>query len=231
MGERVTPTRLLVAGAAVVLLAAVFVVPLPLVVSQPGTLLPVADVAKVTVAKDFAARSGEAQPPKAQGSYVAPAQRQRPSPAVALLAALSPSASVGPRPRVSTVEHEQPDIAAALIGLGLSPVRMQGAPLPVAVDVAPSVSPAALGVALHLFDATSVQDAARGRTILGLGSVDADLTLSCEPGVAESIAAAEQDDVDLIVIAAACEAPAEPAVKTLRVNNFNEAINALLDAG
>ena len=221
--------RIFVAAAAAVLVVAVLVVPLPVVVAAPASLLPAADVARVQVSDDLARSDAETE---VDGTYLAVAERQRPSAAAVLLAWLQPGRQVDRPAPTPAAEHEEPAVTAALIGLGLSPARMQGAPLPVDVEVDSSVSPAALGVALHLFDTTAAQDAAKGRTILGIGSIEADQTISCPVGAAETAVAARQAGADVVVLAASCELRDNSAAPTvLRAGTFNEAINALLDAG
>ena len=216
--------------ATAVVLLGLAVVPLPLAVAHPGTLVDMAMVADLSLNEDFAATTGTA-PAAVSGTYLGIAEHQQPSGARVLAAWLAPGQRVlRPQP-VSAQAFEQPATMAALIGLGLSPTRMQGAPLPVDVEVRGAASPASLAVALELFDRAAQQDAARGRTVTAIGYVNADQVLECGPEAQTSVAAAAGAGADVGVVPAACGEVTAPGPTLLRAGTLNDVVNQLLSGG
>lgn len=195
--------RVVVGLSLVLLAAAAWVVPLPLAVAQPGRL--VASRSQVTVevsqqyADDAALRLADVA-----GEYFAIRQQAGPSAAQVIAAAASRDTDVVAGTPPADDNLERPELVAAVIGLGLSPARLQGASLPLEVTVDEQVDAAATGVALFAFDATSALDVARGRRVLGLGAMAADQRLRCTSAVGPSVRAAQREAIDVLVVPADC---------------------------
>ena len=165
------------------------------------------------------------------GTYLQVANHERASAFRALLAALRSDETSQRWPSVSQVEQEQPANMGALIGLGLSPARMQGAPMPITVALHPTVDQTSLAVALQLFDVTSPLDAANGRTIIGLGRVLPDGALACDRGWSQSLAATGSASVDLVIVPTACGPGERPSggARVQRVASLPEAARVLAE--
>jgi hypothetical protein len=144
-------------------------------------------------------------------------------------AAVSGSRRVLARRAPASTELQRPEVVAAVLGLGLSPTRLEGTPLPVTVRVAEPLHPASLGAVLHAFDSTSALDVAGGRRVLGIGAMAADQSLTCPAPPASSLAAAREAQIDIVLLPAACGPVAgPPQLRVVTVDTLTGAIDALL---
>lgn len=216
-------------AAAVVVLAGVFV-PLPLVVAHQRALDPVDAAVTVSLSDEYVQTTGSDVQP-VSGSYLAVRTKPDPNAFGALVAAAAPGQVVRPRAPVPTEPVRRPEVAAALSGLGISPLRMQGNALPVRVAVH-GVDPGALGVALQVFDAASALDVARGRMVVGVGRLGADDLLECATSVDAAVDAAVTAGADAIVAPQGCGRTVSPPpdLDLIEAATFTAAVNALNDA-
>lgn len=219
---------MLLGGIAVVVVSA-WVVPVSLTVSSPGRLVAVQELVTLSLSPAFV-EAAASSPQPVTGQFLAPRDDTRPSLARVIAALAWPTHVVHgatPAPRDPV---EQPATVAALLGLGLSPGRMQGTDLPVAVRVDARAEPASVGLLLHVFDAAAQRDVARGRRIAGIGVMDPDLALRCPRGADDSVAAAVAGGVEVIVVPSSCAATREvaPSAVIVRASTFLEAVDALL---
>ena len=208
------------------LVAAALVVPLPRVVREPGAMVPVGDRAGVFITGEVASGSGPSTP--INGTYLTTAGDANPSLVEVAVAYLRPDQDVRRRQPLLPIPQFQPANMAALVGLGLSPARMQGAELPVRVTVDPELDASSLGVALQLFDEAAQQDAAAGRTVAGIGTVLPNDRLRCDGPAAATVAAAEHAGADLVVVASACGNMPPSSVEILQARTFRDAAAALV---
>jgi hypothetical protein len=190
-------------------------------------LLPIGD--EVAVRVNPQAIVDAPKPTPVNGRYLKVQEQVGASALAVIVAAVRPDRGVRGRVPVSGAAHRQPANMAALIGLGLLPVRMSGTPMPVTVDADASLDPASLAVALQVFDLTARQDAAGGRTVLALGSVMPNEALACTGDVGPAVRAAQQAGVDLIVVPTPCGRIDAGAVPWVGVTTLSEAINAVLE--
>ena len=217
----------------IVLALAAWIVPLPLQVAQPGRVVPAGPEVEVTISQQFATDAG-LRPEPVQGQFLAIRQAARPSVVRMLTSAMSSTHDVVPERSVAPRELSRPEVIAAVLGLGLSPARLEGTELPVSVEVGAGLDPASVGVGLLLFDSTSAVDVARGRRILGLGAVAADQRLSCPTEVVPSVAAAEAAQVDVVVVPFACaqevtaRGESDGELTIIVAETFVEAVEALI---
>lgn len=225
--------RALLGVAVAILGLAAWIVPLPLQVAWPGRVVPAQPQVTVAVSQQYVADASLRLDP-VSGEFFSVAQRTESSLAQVAAAAVAPSADVLAAPPRPQVALEQPGVIAAVLGLGLSPVRLEGAGLPVEVTVGGGVDAASVGVALLAFDETSSLDVARNRRVLGVGAMAADQQLICTGRVAPSVAAAQQAGLDVLVVPADC-APDLVGVETSRgdltvivAGTLIEAVDALL---
>lgn len=222
--------RLAVIVGIAILAAAAWVVPMPLQTSQPSRLVAAAGAVDVTIATQFATDAALRLQP-VQGEFLAVHQTAGPSLSESIAAGLSPSTDLLAPRSPARHELERPEVIAAVLGLGMSPARLPGTALPVTVRVTDDVDPGSLGVALQVFDAASALDVGRGRRILGVGAMTADQRLQCTAEPGPSLAAALREQVDVVLVAAACgavEPPSGPAV--ISVATLTDAVDALLAA-
>ena len=217
--------------ATAVLLGAAWLVPLPFAVARPGELVAAGDVVSLTISEQFAQDAG-LRPKPVRGAFLAVRTTGRAALAEVATAAISPAGDVlADRPR-SALPLQQPETVAALVGLGISAVRMEGADLPLTVVVEDAVDPAAVAVALHLFDATAAQNVAKGRRVAGIGRMEVDQTFTCEADPAASVAAAVAAGADVVVVPTACaDEVSDPGVAVLAAGSLTEAVAGLLEQG
>lgn len=223
--------RAAMAVATAVLLAAAWLVPLPLAVARPAELVPAGDVVSLTISEQYVRDAG-LRPKRVRGTFLAVRTTSGASLAQVMVAALAPAGDVRRQRERSTVTLEQPETVAALVGLGIAAVRMEGAELPLEVAVRDEVDPASVGVALHLFDATAAQNVAKGRRIAGIGRMEFDQTFICDADPVASVAAAAADGADIVVVPAACASDVvDPGVALLPAASLTEAVAGLLGQG
>ena len=210
------------AGAAIIV-AALFIVPAPIVVRDASRLVPLPEPHVAVQLEGQAAGD-------VTGTYLGVAEQRKPSLARALVAVVRPDETLHAPATLSDVPQERPVNLSALIGLGLSPARLQDDAMPVEVTLAESVDPASLASALQAFDATAPQDAAAGRTILAIGRVGPDLAVGCDGGLDDTLAAARDEGVDLVIIPTGCGGPRSQG-RVIAVATLYDAVTALVESG
>ena len=219
--------RIVIAACVVVLGLAAVLVPLPWVVSAPATLVPMDNVATATVSSEHLKGAGTTLEP-IRGTYLGVVGNVRAATVDVIAAAVRGDRTLNRGRRLPNAVHQQPAVVAALVGLGLSPARMEGADLPVEVEVDDGAA-TSLAAMLQLFDAMSPADVAAGRRIVGLGEMTPDQELRCEAPVQPGVVAAAQQDVDVVVVPAACAAGvAGSGVQVIEASSLVEAVEALL---
>ena len=209
----------------VAIIVAAFTVPLPWVAHSPSRVVEVADAVTVTFLPPARGAPAVPSPPPLSGTFLATHLQGGRSLAAVLSAVVAPGRIVDSAAAEPSDVLAQPGTIAALRGLGLSPVRMAGAPLPVEVEVGDDVDPASLATWLYVFDTTSQLDVAQGRTVAAVGRVGLDESLECIPGAAEAVTAARQAGAQVIVVPAACAGiPRDDRV--VAVQTFIQAVDA-----
>ena len=189
----------------VILGVAAWVVPLPVQIARPERLVAAGSAITITIDTEYA-RDASLQLEPVDGQVFAVQQEAGAPLARTLAAALDPASDVLAASPASGRELDRPVVVAAVLGLGLSPARMEGAPLPVELQVDGPLDESSVGVALLAFDATSALDVVQGRQILGLGEMGADQRLSCQIPPAPSVASAQRQDLDVLVLPEDCAA-------------------------
>lgn len=204
-------------------------VPLPLQVTHPARLVDAAEQVNVTVSPEFLEGAGIQLPP-VSGAFLGPHEDASPTLVGAAAAMLSSRRVLGRRPARPAATLERPEVVAAITGLGLSAVRVDAGAVPVAVTVGDGLEPASVAVALHLFDTTSTLDVARGRRVVAIGRMQADQQLVCPPAPAASIAAAQAEDADVVVVPSPCgdEASGDTSVTVHAAGSLAEAVDLLV---
>ena len=214
----------MVTGIVVLVLAAV-AAPLPLHVAQPARLVAADDVVDVTISEQFLADAGT-RPGPVSGAYLGVAQVAGAPLVEVVRAGLDSTREVVREPGEQPQPLDRPGVVAAVIGLGLSPARVDRDAVPVTARVGDGLSARSVGAMLHIFDTTSALDLARGRRILGVGSMRPDQTLACPAPAGASVAAAQEADVDIVVVPAECGA-VDASAPVVVAGSLLEAIDAL----
>ena len=217
--------RLLVTVSGLVLCLAAALVPLPWSVVEPARLLPAAAVVDVRISEQFTADAG-VQPAAVAGTFLGVHEVSGASLARMVAAGFSRGRHVVRERAGGGSPLQRPEVVAAVLGLGVSPGRLEDTAVPVDVRLGRGLDPSSLGLLLHVFDATSQRDVARGRRVLGVGAVSDDQTLTCPARPTESVTAARREGVDVVVVPAACGLPAADDV--IVAASFVEAVDALL---
>ena len=213
--------RIAVLAGVAIIVAAAFIVPVPSSVRNPGRLVPLPEPQVAVQLEGRAAGD-------LTGTYLGVAEQREPSLARAMVAMVRPDETLHAPAPLSDLPQERPANLSAVIGLGLSPARLPDGAMPVEVTLADSVDPASLASALQAFDATAPQDAAAGRTILAIGRVAPDLAVSCDGDMDESLAAARDQDVDLVIIPTGC-AGSRARGRVVAVATLYDAVTALVE--
>lgn len=225
-GRRV-PRSVLVA-ASLVVLATAGVAPAPWSVTTPGRLVDVDAAVDVRTDGDAAGLHGR---------IVVPLVDPRPTLLATAVAVLRPDQRVARAP-VDRVRGLDPVASALLVGRGVAPGRGDPDALGLVAHIAPDgVSPTQLGVLLAIVDMANSADLTAGRTVLAIGTVEADGSVSCPPGVESTLGAADAPDVpmgmpldpDLLIIPEECPAGDDVHVRmtVLEVRTLEEAVAGL----
>lgn len=194
-------------------LGATAVLPAPWAVTTPARLVDVANAVRVHV--------GDTDP-ALHGRIVVPAVDPHPSLLMVAAGLVRPDRRLTGAP-AERVRGLDPVESALLVGQGIAPGRGQADRLGLSADVgSDDTTRTQLGVLLAVVDLVNSADLVAGRTVLALGSVDADGTVGCPAGAEASLEAAGAADVpmaaplapDLVIVPAAC-AVEDVAVRTL----------------
>ena len=200
-GRRVPRSVLVAAG--LVVLATAGVVPAPWSVTTPGRLVDVDAAVDVRIDGDAGALHGR---------IVVPLVDPQPTLLATAAAVLRPDQRVARAP-VDRVRGIDPVASALLVGHGVAPGRGDPDALGLLAHIAPDgVAPTQLGVLLAIVDMVNSADLTAGRTVLAIGTVEADGSVSCPPGIEATLGAADAPDVpmgsplgpDLLIVPAGC---------------------------
>jgi PDZ domain-containing secreted protein len=210
-----------------VIIASALIVPLPWAAQKPTEVLQVRDVVTVTSLPPPAGAPAPPEPRPLTGSYLA-THPQAGRSALAVLGGVASSGRVVVRTGTPPDNVlAQPGTIAALRGLGLSPARMEGAVVPVRVEISDAVDPYSLAALLHIFDTTSQLDVARRRRVAAIGRVVGGESLRCVAAAADAIEAAREAGADVVVVPTDCdEVPRGRG--TVRATTFLQAVERLL---
>lgn len=209
---------------AIVLAAAA--APLPVTIIRPASLVDAGDVVSVTLDESLPNAGDHA----VNGRYLGPQQSEGASAARALIAAATPALVVTRDRAAYEPNPHPPAVAAALEGVGITPLRISPVDRPVEVEVSGALHERSLAVALQAFDEAATVDMARGRTIVALGTLGPQQILTCPPRAGDSARAAARAGADVLVAAANCvDAPV--GARLIEATAFNEVVVALAAAG
>lgn len=210
----------------VVVAAGAAIVPLPWVVAVPGDVVDVGEAVTIRIDPQLQEAGGAKRGPLT-GRYVSTRDVVGPSFVQLAVAAVAPGRSIRRARQQPPVVLAQVPVVAALRGLGLSPARMEGAALPVTVDLDDSLEPSSLAAALHVFDTTSSLDVAQDRVVGAVGAVALDESLRCTGAVGAAVAGLRAAGADVVVVPRDCEDRLD-SHGIVRAATFVQAVEALL---